>query len=208
MNYLYNNCDDLPIHNFYKVLETGNYSYLVVGYDGYCKVEFDKELAEKRWTEIHEEYCSLTNNNKTLMYLSLYKEILYLKTKQFVSSTLTELLIKVRLDVDTLRKYAKELSNWGYELDLEGDIPNQIHSIAKKIRFSENKLKLKESQLKELTSDTDDSEKTTLIEQTVRLEQILSRNEIDLKKTSVSKYIALFKEADTLVETRNKQYGK
>ena len=77
----YRNCDELSVYNFHKILETNDYSYLIVGFDGYDKLEFDEKKADELWGNIYEEYCKLTKNNKSLLYFSIFQELLYLKTR-------------------------------------------------------------------------------------------------------------------------------
>ena len=42
MTKYYRNCSELPMYNFSKILETNNYAYLVVGYDGYEDAVFEE----------------------------------------------------------------------------------------------------------------------------------------------------------------------
>ena len=199
----YRNCDEISVYNFYKVLETNNYAYLIVGYDDYQKVDFDDKEANEVWVSIYEEYCKLTEDNKSLLYFAVFQELLYLRTRFEVATTLLRQLSNGIKDDIVRLKYINSLRTWKYKIDKEKPLEDELDRMVAQLKVSTNKINIKQAELDELK--VDDSEKLSLIEQTVKLEQALGRNEIDLKRTVVSKYIALFKEVKLLNEARKKQ---
>jgi hypothetical protein len=199
----YRNCDEISVYNFYKVLETNNYAYLIVDYDDYQEVDFNEKEANELWISIYEEYCKLTEDNKSLLYFAVFQELLYLRTRFEVATILLRELSNGIKDDSARLNYIDSLRTWKYKINVDKPLEDELDRMVAQLKVSANKINIKQAELDELK--VDDSEKLSLIEQTVKLEQALGRNEIDLKRTVVSKYIALFKEVKLLNEARKKQ---
>ena len=206
MTKYYTSCDELYMHNFSKILETNNYAWLVVGYDGYDKVDIDEKEASEIWEEIYYEYCKLTEDNKSLLYFAVVQELVYLKTRYEVASTLLRQL-EYGIEDEIVRiKYFNALREWKYVIDKNKPLESELQRMYIQLNQSTNKINTKQSELESLK--VDDSEKLTIIEQTVKLELALDKNEIDLKRTVVSKYVAMFKEVRLKNEAMKKNNGK
>jgi hypothetical protein len=206
MTKYYTSCDELYMHNFSKILETNNYAWLVVGYDGYDKVDIDEKEASEIWEEIYYEYCKLTEDNKSLLYFAVVQELVYLKTRYEVASTLLRQL-EYGIEDEIVRiKYFNALREWKYVIDKNKPLESELQRMYVQLNQSTNKINTKQSELESLK--VDDSEKLTIIEQTVKLELALDKNEIDLKRTVVSKYVAMFKEVRLKNEAMKKNNGK
>ena len=202
----YRNCDELPIYRFYKLLETRDYSYLYLDFDEYNKVSIGKNISEV-WEKIYEEYLKLVGDNTMLLYYEVVNDLLYLETRYAIASTLLQQISMGKMSEDMLKAYVLELKNWGYRINLENDLQEELKLVIKQLRGSENKIRLKKEEKKQLEK-VGSKDKMSLIEQVVKLEQALSRNEIDTKKTVVSKWIALVKEVKVINEQRKKKNGK
>jgi len=202
----YRNCDELPIYNFYKVLERRNYAYLYLDYDEYNEISIDKNIPEV-WEKIYEEYLKLVGDNTMLIYYELINDLLYLETRYAIASTLLQQISMGRMTESTLLAYVLELKRWGYRINLDRPLEQELRLAIKQLKGSENKIRLKKEEKKQLEK-RGSKDKMSLIEQVVKLEQALSRNEIDTKKTVVSKWIALVKEVKVINEQRKKQNGK
>ena len=205
MTKYYRNCDELPMYNFSKILETNNYAYLVVGYDGYEDAVFEESKANEFWESIYEEYCKLTQDNKSLMYFAIFQELVYLKTRYQVAVTLLTQL-ELGLSDDLKNDFIEELRKWKYKINKDRPLKDELGRMLKQLNASTNAIKIKQSQLDDLKAKN--SEKLSLIEQTVKLELALGKNEIDIKKTVVAKFVALFKEVQLLNQARKKRNGK
>lgn len=202
----YRNCDELSVYNFYKVLETNNYSYLIVGFDDYDPIEINEKEADELWGSIYEEYCKLTKNNKSLLYFVIFQELLYLKTRYQVARILLMQLSNDNNSEEFVLDCIERLREWKYKINKEKPLKDELKRMIHQLKVSENKIQIKKSELEDL--NVDEGEKLSLIEQNVKLELALGKNEINTKTTSVSKYIALFNEVKILNEARNKQNNK
>lgn len=206
MRKYYRNCEELPIYNFYKVLDKKDFSYLVVDYNAYDKIEPNEELISL-WENIYEEYLRLSKNNTMLLYYETVSELLYLESRYEVAMTLLQQISMGRMDKNMLNAYVLELNRWNYILDIKKPLKDELNRLTMQLKQSENKIRLKQSIKKEL-EDGNKEIPMTLVEQQVKLEQSLSRNEIDTKKTSVLKWIQLIKEVKFINEERIKNNGK
>lgn len=206
MRKYYRNCEELPIYNFYKVLDKKDFSYLVVDYNAYDKIDRNEELISL-WENIYEEYLRLSKNNTMLLYYETVSELLYLESRYEVAMTLLQQISMGRMDKNMLNAYVLELNKWNYILDIKKPLKDELNRLTMQLKQSENKIRLKQSIKKEL-EDGNKEIPMTLVEQQVKLEQSLSRNEIDTKKTSVLKWIQLIKEVKFINEERIKNNGK
>ena len=202
----YRNCDELSVYNFHKILETNDYSYLIVGFDGYDKLEFDEKKADELWGNIYEEYCKLTKNNKSLLYFSIFQELLYLKTRYQVARILLMQLSNNNNSEEFVLECIERLREWKYKIDKEKPLKDELERMIHQLKVSENKIQIKKEELDNL--NVEEGDKLSLIEQNVKLELALGKNKIDTKKTSVSEHVALFNEADLLNQARKKQNNK
>jgi len=202
----YRNCNELSVYNFHKILETNNYAYLVVGFDEYEKININEKEASDVWNLIYEEYCKLTEDNKSLLYFAIFQELLYLKTRFEVATTLLKQLSNGIDDKIVVLKYINALRVWKYKINKDKPLDEELDRMVNQLKASTNKIQIKQSELEDL--NVNNSDKLSLIEQVVKLELALGKNEIDIKKTVVSKYIALFKEVKLINEARSKQNNK
>lgn len=202
------NCSEISVHSFYGVLEKDDLRYLVVDWDGYEEVKIDEALAAKHWGEIYEEYCKLSSDTKSLMYFAVACELLYLETRFEVASRLIKQLV-VRKEVpEAVTLYIDALRTCNYKINTEKDLDSEIERIVIQLKQSQNKINLKRNELETFKPEEGDSEPMTLVEQMVKLEQALGRNEIDPRKTSIEKFVALIKEVKEINEHKARMNKK
>jgi hypothetical protein len=204
----YKTCDDLPIYNFYKIMEESNYMHLIVGYDGYQDIKIEHEDIESVWQDIHEEYVKMSGDNSTKLYYELINEVLYLETRYKVVMDLLSSLAENSMSDQMISAYIKELRQWKYKIDDSKPFEDEMDKMVRQLKASENKIRLKKDELEKLKENNNDGESMSLIKQTVKLEQALERNNIDTKKTSVTKWIALLEEIKEINAQRQKNNGK
>lgn len=201
--HLYRDCSDLPIYNFDQIIKNNEYSYLVVGYDGYNKVDFDMELAQSRWAEIYNQYCVLSDDNATSMFYALIIELNYLKTRKYFVTVIVEQLKSGGNRQEIIDKFINSLGLWGYHIDKEKPLEEEILKVEKKIRGSNNRIELKQSEIESMTNESEGS--MSLTKQVVKLEQGLGRENIDPKKTSVEKWLELLNELKAKIEREERK---
>lgn len=193
----YKSCDRLSIYAFHKVLSTDDFRYLIIGVDEYAEdfndLVINEELADKNWAEIYNEYCKLSEDNRSLMYFSLCSELLYLETRFKMASMLLSSLIKRSGEAEEIVElYLKELDGWKYKIDRNKPIIQEIDRMFIKLKQSKNKIRLKTNEL-DSYKPSDDSEEMSLMEQVISLELALGKNIIDPKETSVERWVGMMK---------------
>jgi len=203
---IYKFCDELPVFNFYKIIETKDYSWLYVDFDGYNKIEITNDI-DDIWESIYSEYLELTGDSTSILYYEVVKELLYLQTRYNVVGTLLQQLSMGKMSKQIFPHYVIELKKWQYNLDDKKPLKEELERLARQLKSSKNRINIKEEERKSFEKK-ETGEKLSLIQQQVKLEQALSRNEIDTKKTVVSKWIAMIKEVKAINQERKNKNGK
>lgn len=178
-------------------------SYLLVDKDK----KFDEEKASELWKEIYEEYCKLSDDTESLIYFSVYTELMYLETRYFIATTVIKRLVECIDMPKVVEVFIKVLGDWKYRINPKKPLNDEIEKIINNIKVSENKIRLKKDELDKLKKEGGEKA-TSLISQVVNLEQALTRNEIDPKKTSVEKWINLINKVKEINKQQKKAQSK
>ena len=205
---VYKGCSDLPIYNFYKIIETKNFSYLYVHWNEYDDDIKEHEDDDKLWRDIYNDYCKLTNDNKTLLYYDLILEISWFKSRiQVVTKLLNQLMHGEKTD-ERVSMYVEEINKWKFRIDKSRQLVDEIQKVLKGLKISQNKIRLKEQEIENLRLSDEEKEDVSFIKQLVQLERSSGRNEIDPKKTSVEKWVAIILDTKELQEQKSKAHGR
>jgi len=200
--FLFNDCYDLPIYNFDMVFKTKDFRFLVVGYDGYNDIAIPIQAGE-RWKDIFDEWVVLSDSNSMMYYYQLLSEVAYLETRYTVVKVLLYEMYTQNMDDKTLDMFIEALKEWRYFYNKDNDKEKEIERLIGIHRGSQNKLGLKKSELDDMKKEHSEEEKT-LVGQAVILEQITGKNNIDVKKISVAKWLEIGKLANIINEQRLK----
>lgn len=192
----------MSIYNFDKIYKTNDFRYLVLGYDGYKDVEIPINAGE-RWKNIFDEWVKLCDDNTMMYYYQLILEVAYLETRYKVSKTMLYQIYSRDMNEKTLDLYIEELKHWRYFYNKENDKNSEVKRLFDQRRASKNKLGLKKSELKEMQME-ENQEEQTLEGQAVILEQITGKNNIDVKTTSVAKWLEIGKLASKINEQKRR----
>ena len=211
MAYLYKDCGDLPIWNFDIIYKTNDFKLLVVGYDGYGDVDIPKG-ANERWEEIKAEWVKLLDDNTIAYYYQLILECVYLETRYSVVQMLLKQIFEREMDAETMDTYIEALAQWNYNWNKKNEKLKEIQRLLNQHKGSKNKINLKLDELKVMREengyDDDDVDKASLEKQAGILEQVTGKNNIDLRTTSVRKWLEIGKIATDINEQTRKNNGK
>jgi len=200
--HFYKGCSDISIFNFDEIAKTNNYSYLVIGYDGYNEVDFDEIKAQELWKKIYNDFCKLSNDNTSLLYYELLNHLSYLKMRKLFVLALLNQLNFFKKSNSIKKLYFSELAEWGYKSDPKDTLKDKLEKMYRLVRANDNKIGLIESEIEFLKED--EQEPMSLTKQAIKLEQGLDRNEINTKTTSVEKWLGLFDELKIRNEHRRR----
>lgn len=199
----FKDCSDLFIYNFNEVVENNNYMWLVVGYDGYDDIkDFDVEIARELWNGIYNQYCKLSDNTTAILYYQTLTELGYLKVRKHHVNILLDQLSMGKTDEITAM-YIDALSRWRFYINKRNPLEMELKKMQRQLRAANNKIGLMEDELKQMRED--DAEPMSLVKQAVRIEQTLNRNNIDTRKTTVEKWLAMYDEVKLINEMRSKK---
>lgn len=202
---LYRSCSDLPIYNFHKMMETGNYAYLTFKWDEHSEVKYNKEEVIKVWGGIYNEYCKITNNNKAIQFYRENQRLAFLHLKKEVGSRILTQIALREMKPKTLIGYIDALRNLGFKYEGNEKTHHKIKDLDRQLRAMNNQIELLSDSIEKMKSK---GEAVPFSKEIVKVEQALGRNIVDPKITSTEKWVYLIEEIKELNEQRRKQLAK
>lgn len=203
----YKNCKTLPIYSFNEILKDNDLRFLIKDYDEYNEEEIklggvDLVEASEIFKSILYEYSELTLNRSLMLNYNSQINI----TKEEFRYSLTEKILNFYTETEDLN-VLNMLNNLDWKLDLNLSIEDQVKNIVNNMRKLKTKisiLKLKHEEKFKTKKVEDKKEYVDKLEsEAIALEIALKiAYPIDLKKTSVSKWINMW----SVAEKRQKQY--
>lgn len=138
MGIIYKNCSEIPISNFFKLLETGDLALLFKEPKDFEKSQEEKLF--KIFSDIVMEYHELTSNDKFVQQRKAEFDIEYLEFRY----NMTKQLLSIYNETEELEVLIllKEL-NW--KINLEADPVGQLKHIVKNLIGLKNRIKIKKS---------------------------------------------------------------
>lgn len=203
--HLYKNCSDIPLHNFNVVYNTNDLKFLIVGYNGYDEVTPPKG-ANERWNEIKNEWVKLLGNSTTAYYYNLLQETIYLQTRyNAVRALLEKIFVRDDIQGAKLDEYSKGLALWKYYWKKGQTKEKNIQRLLKQQKASENKIKLKVSELEEMKKDQDSDGEEVSVERQVLIIEQSTGIKINPRVDSVKTWIEACKIHESIQEQRQKK---
>jgi len=184
------NCEEISIHNFQKISDSGDYRYIVPTWDEFEEIEVDEIKAENLWKDIYDEYCQLSDDNKIIMFYDTYNDLNKMQTKKALIQQLLLLFVGIN-DKEVFDKYNLVFTELGYPLLWEKGIEAEFKRITNAMRRFDNMINIKQSQLDSLKPEGGPG--TPFLEQVVQIENMRKMGAIDLRKTSAKKWIYILK---------------
>lgn len=196
VNY-HKSCSTLPIYNFYKILDTSDLRFLIVGYselnDSNVKITND---AKKLLDSIIEEYLELTNNNEVILGLRLR---MLIDEQEFERN----ILVKI-LDIYNDFKISDVLlllNEFGFNIKIDEDLDVQIIEVTQRIKGLDNKIKINNIKYNARFKKDENKNKMNLEKEALILEMNLNLGrEIDVYTTSVLKWINMLQISSSKVK--------
>ena len=199
----YSNCSNIPTYNFFEIQNTGDFSWLVVGYDGFDLVKIP-DNAPDIFNEIVNEYAKLTGNNKTAQYYELIVQVAELDVRyKTVKALLKCMATPTRKK--TFDGIVEELLGWKFHFNKEKPFDSEYKRMQAQLRSAKTKHDIKKLQLEELISK---DEGVDILKAKVTLERILNRPYIDLKRIVLKEWIYINKDAEEVSRANRKAAKK
>lgn len=208
---LYNDIREFPLLNYERVMTTGNYFFVLKGYDfGIDTEEFKEEDVKVHFQKLIEEYI-ISVDNVSIDFLNQGK-IQASRLEILKLDTLIDIL-HLKIEANKIRnKQNRDIDNSIIDTLFEkiqirrsADLKEQISIIKDKIEKHENDILSTESKMsKKSSSDNKESDVNDII---VSVEQILERS-INMEDTSLYRFGVMMKLAKNKIEHLNKMSKK
>lgn len=183
--YLYKDCSELPMFNFFEIVETRDLS-LLVKKKKHLK-EFSEEELINRLIEIIQEYNEITANTELLREGKAKIDVEFMEMRYNVSKKILSLYLETEA-IEVLLT----LRDLQWTIDPEKPINPQIARINKSLMGIKNKINIQKSRflLKFKKEKTRDNPNFDLQEQVLNLEINLPLNyKVDIYKDSIKKFV-------------------
>ena len=191
---IYDNCKSLMLENYVNYLESGDLLHFTNYYSlGNPKKPNAKEL-DKAMTDFYGDLLAISQNEKVLRRFEVIHKIMkyeqkYNSVKMLVNAIHT---FDNNLSREKLLELVAQLEKWHYRIDTKKWLFDELTRIENRIEGIKTEIELLEVELKEV----DTGEKTTLLDEIYNTEMFLElKFPIDLKTTSVYKWISHYKKA-------------
>lgn len=185
----YKSCKELPIYNFYKIVDDEDLRYLVKNYsedDNNIKVD---KRAKSIFQKILEEYSELTSNKEIITNIKMRMFILELEFDKDNMQNILQ-LFKDTNDFSVLSL----LSSFGFNIKESDDIDASLKRVISKIKGLKNKIRINKIKYEKRFEKSKEKIKTNLDKEALILEMNLQLGrEIDIRKTTVFKWITMIK---------------
>lgn len=178
----YTSNDYLPIWNFFQVLKTNDYRFLLKLND-YEKLPNIRFSLAKSWNKIYSEFLNKTDNQQWTVQLLIQEHIERLRSDFYI---ITRMCVYLLCD-DNLKKkeeYENYLKDKGYRID-DSDYINSIIAILNSAKGIEKKIELKKLELKQ-----PEQEQSLSIDDMLGL-MFLQTGVLNLKEISVNQFIGI-----------------
>ena len=208
---LYKDSKELPLFNYERITETGDYNYMIKGYDGE-ELEEDKEQQEvlkSKFNDIIREY-SISINAKTNDLLMLGSaEIAKIN---FIKFTTLLAIIEMKERQNALRQELGLPEHWEdmkealaqIKIRKSDNLQEQKKYIEERIAMWQTNLDKAMQNIENNKKEAQDKEPANINDAIVSIEMILERT-IDLNKTSLYRFGKMQEMAIKKVELHNKK---
>ena len=208
---LYKDSKELPLFNYERITETGDYNYMIKGYDGE-ELEEDKEQQEmlkSKFNDIIREY-SISINTKTndlLMLGSAEIAKIY-----FIKFTTLLVIVEMKERQNALRQEMGLPEHWEdmkealaqIKIRKSDNLQEQKKYIEERIAMWQTNLDKAMQNIENNKKEAQDKEPANINDAIVSIEMVLERT-IDLNKTNLYRFGKMQEMAIKKVELHNKK---
>jgi len=183
---IYKNCEELPLWNFQKYLETNDLKY-------FTKNLKPQKGLDKVMTNIFDEYMTLSKNQS--MFQRIYKSSKIMKLEGKYNCVMLLLKCLYNYEHTNLTKFnelVNELEKWNYRIDRTKDIFSQIEVISQKVQNIKTQIEVLVIELKK----DDNIESQSIEKQLITVGRILElKYKLNSKEINLKEWIELQKQA-------------
>lgn len=206
---IYSDSKEFPLENFERIESTGNYFYMIKGYDAGDDISVTPEDMEVKYKELVQEYV-VSLNSKNFDIVNIAK----LTQKKLDASLLILLhdmiVTKIKMN-DLALKMGREIDNSDVFEALSNVQMKKSDNLHEVLSFITNRLERIENDITEIESKLDKKdvteEKADINIIITNVEQVLERS-IDMKAVSLYRFGIMQDMAKKKIEQMNKMQKK
>jgi len=146
--FYYKSCKTLPLYNFYELLNTKNYNWLIKGYseDSEDPTDVDNEFLANLFNEIVENYQESLNGKKDVKQWMIVAQVNEMEVELKIVATLLDLHLK-----EYNKDIEQEIISWGYD-------PEDPKKVLKDLEGLKFRISIFKGKNKDLFSTEEDKE--------------------------------------------------
>lgn len=205
---IYKDSKEFPLENFERIESTGNFFYMIKGYEDGDKVSLPIEEAELKYKELIQEYSiSLNQKNFEMMQIS---KLTQKKVDAGILIALYDLIITKIKSNQIAKRLGLEIDNskiFGLLSAIQIRKSDNLEDILKSIKYRIERLENDISELEKKIEIQPTEEKADINEIITRVESILERP-INLKDVSLYRFGIMQDMAKKKVDQLNKMQQK
>lgn len=205
---LYKDSKEFPLENFERIESTGNFFYMIKGYEDGDKVSLSSQEAELKYKELIQEYAiSLNQKNFEMMQIS---KLTQKKVDAGILIALYDLIITKIKSNQIAQRLRLEIDNskiFGLLSEIQIRKSDNLEEVLKSIKDRLDRLENEISELEKKLESQPAEEKADINEIITRVETILERP-INLKDVSLYRFGIMQDMAKKKVEQLNKMQQK
>lgn len=201
-------CEKLTLWRYMQIIDSNDLKWLVRSGD----VPND-EVLQKAFDKIMTEFNELKGNEKQKQdfdKITYIEELrLTIQTVYMLLKTLEQSIFDQLIDEPLLNKYLLELKKWGFPLNKDAVIRDEIQRIASELQALQSTVSVLISEVypeddENEQKDKNQNKKLLFLDMLLNYQRILEIDRIDVKKTSLMELVVIEKQALEKIEHQRK----
>jgi len=202
----YNNCKSIPMYNFYEILESNEYKWLLKDFNedsGVILSEKELNVLKELFQTIFNEYIELKKDNKVIKVLKQRAIIANLENRMFWGATLLKLFIN-----NPTKETAESLHSWKFKIDITKKLDLEVESVTRQLKSLRTQINMAISTYEEMTKKDKNKkeEKLNIEKQAINVAKGLDlKYPINTKETTMLQWLAYCENLEYIVKENKKK---
>lgn len=201
----YNNCKSIPMFNFFEIMETEEYRWLLKDFNDDSDMSLPlKELnaLKELFQTIFNEYIELKKDTKVLKTLKQRAIIANLENRMFWGATLLKLFIQ-----NPKEETADSLRSWKFKIDMSKPLDKEVESVTKQLKALRTQINMAISTYEKMTENKNkDKEKLNIEKQAINVAKGLDlKYPINTKETTIVQWLAYCENLEHIIKENKKK---
>jgi hypothetical protein len=204
----YNYCKTLPMFNFYEIMETEEYRWLLKDFNDDSDISLSEEelnALKELFQTLFNEYIELKKDNKVLKTLKQRAIIANLENRMFWGATLLKLFIN-----NPTEETAESLRSWKFKIDITKPLDLEFESVTKQLKSLRTKINMEVSAYEKMVENKNKSkEKLNIEKQAINVAKGLDlKYPINTKETTMVQWLAYCENLEYIIKENKKRQNK